>query len=101
MQDGLFDNGGIKMEVGSVNVATTSNRGFSTEEWTERILAKIIYIAEDSNPLLHQQAIEYKDSIRHILTVYLNLAIRSDRTTLYNLFIQQGHKDMAEILRRL
>ncbi len=96
-----YDNGGGAMQVGSVNVETTDYRGFSIEEWTERILAKIVHVAEESNPIIHQQAIEYKDAIRQVLIVYLRLAIKSDRTTLYNLFTQQGHKDMADILRRL
>ena len=96
-----FNNGGGSMQVGSVSVATTNHCGFSIEHWTDRILEKIVHVAEGSESLIHQQAIEFKDQIRQVLNVYLTLAIKSDRTTLYNLFLQQGHNDMAEILRRL
>ena len=84
-----------------MKAVTTNNKGLSVDYWADRLLVKIVHVAEDSDSLIHQQAIEFKDSIRHIIAVYMGLAIKSDRTTLYNLFIQQGHKDMAEILRRL
>jgi len=96
-----YNNGGGSMQVGSVKVATTNYEGFSIEHWTERILDKIIMVAEGSDSIIHQQAIEFKNEIRVVLTAFLALAIKSDRTTLYNLFLQQGHPDMAEILRKL
>lgn len=97
----MYDNGGGQLQVGSVEVNTTSNCGLSIEHWTERILSKIVYVAEDSDSLIHQQAIEFKDQIRKVLHQYLALAIKSDRTTLYNLLLKQGEPKMAEILRRL
>ena len=89
------------LQVGRVTVATTSHTGLSVEHWTERIVDKIVFVAKQSNSITHQQAVEYKDNIRQIIGIYLKLAIRSDRTTLYNLFLKQGHQDMAEILRKL
>jgi len=88
-------------EVGSVNVVTTSKTGLTPEYWAERALERIIAVGEKSHPLVIQQAQEFKDNIRDVLIYYFRQAVKSDRTTLYNLFNQQGHDDMAEILRRL
>ena len=84
-----------------MQAVTTNNKGLSVDYWADRLLVKIVHVADNSDSLIHQQAIEFKDAIRQIIAVYMGLAIKSDRTTLYNLFIQQGHSDMAEILRRL
>ena len=87
--------------VGKVTVKTTSNTGLSIEYWADRALEKIVYVADDSDSIIKEQARAFKREIRAILISYIRNAIKSDRTTLYNLFIQQGHTDMAEILRRL
>ena len=97
----MYNNGGGITQSGSVSVATTQNTGLSVEYWADRCLERIIHVADDSDSLIKEQAIAYQDSIRQVLIHYMTNAIKSDRTTLYNLFVQQGHNDMAEILRRL
>ena len=74
-------------ETGEVTVATTDNKGMSIEYWADRCTDRIVHVGND--PL-------YPSPIRDQA-----IAFKSDRTTLYNLFVQQGHTDMAEILRRL
>jgi adenylate kinase family enzyme len=88
-------------EVGSVTVATTTHTGFDPEYWAERCLKRIIHVADDSDSIIKQQAMEFRDEIRGVLVYYMKQAIKSDRTTLYNLYVKQGEKEMAEILRRL
>jgi hypothetical protein len=88
-------------KVGSVSVKTTSHTGLSIEHWADRCLERIIYVAPDSDSILKEQAQEYRERIRTILIHFMGQAIKSDRTTLYNLFAKQGHGDMAEILRKL
>ena len=86
-----------------MKVVTTNNTGLSVEHWADRLLAKIIQVSEDPvypSPI-RDQAIAFREDIRVVIAHYMTNAIKSDRTTLYNLFIKQGHKDMAEILRRL
>ena len=97
----MFDNGGGISRVGSVTAQTTSNTGLSIEYWADRCLEKIIHVGEDNDSVIKDQAIAYRESIRRVLIHYMTNAIKSDRTTLYNLFVQQGHQDMAEILRKL
>ena len=88
-------------QVGSVTVKTTSHTGLPIEHWADRCLERIIYVAPDSTSIMKDQAEAYRANIRAVLIHYMTQAIKSDRTTLYNLFAKQGHRDMAEILRKL
>ncbi len=85
----------------STKVVTTSHTGLSVEHWADRCLERIVHVADGSDSIIADQARAFKKDMRYILIKYMQNAIISDRTTLYNLFIQQGHKDMAEILRKL
>jgi hypothetical protein len=86
---------------GSVDVAATKNKGLSVEFWADRCLDKIVYVSGNSNPYIKEQAEAFKEEIREVLIAHMKNAIVSDRTTLYNLFTQQGEVKMAEILRRI
>jgi len=88
-------------QVGKVKVVTTSHTGLSIEHWADRCLEKLIHVAPGDNSILKDQAEAYREQIRIVLIYYMTQAIKSDRTTLYNLFLKQGHRDMAEILRKL
>jgi uncharacterized protein CbrC (UPF0167 family) len=97
----MFDNGGGAAKPGVVTVKTTSHTGLSIEHWADRCVEKIIYVSPVGTSIIKDQAEAYRENIRKVLTHYIAQAIKSDRTTLYNLFLRQGHQDMAEILRKL
>jgi hypothetical protein len=88
-------------EVGSVNVHTTQNRGFSPDEIAERCLDKIISVADTAVPEVQAQAQAFKDQIRAVLVFYMKEAAKSDRTTVYNALLDAGQKDLAELIRRM
>jgi hypothetical protein len=88
-------------DLGSVLVETTSGRGFSPEEWTERLLNKIIHIADTAPPAIRDQAIAFRDSMRPAIVYYMKQAINSDRTTLTAKLKQAGHDDVADLIGRL
>jgi len=90
-----------KPEVGSVNVVSTENTGLSPEYWTERILERLISISDSADPLLKAQADAFRDSIAQVVLIYMKQAIASDRSTVAGLLEKQGHRDMADIIRRL
>jgi hypothetical protein len=71
------------------------------QHWAERCLDRIVWIAEDADPVIKQQAQMFKQKIGAVLIQYMKNAIQSDRTTLYNLLLQQGDTKLAEIIRRL
>lgn len=86
---------------GSVNVQTTSNRGMNSEEIALNAVDKIISISETADPAIKAQAEAFKERMYWVIVAACDQAMKSDRTTLYNLFKSNGHADMAEILRTL
>ena len=91
----------IKPTIGDVTVQTTNNKGLSPEYWTERIIERLISISENATPEVKAQAEAFKDNMTQVVLLYLKQAIVSDRATLAGLLQKQGHKDMADIIRRL
>ena len=91
----------VKSNMGDVVVKTTENRGLSPEELAERAVEQIVGISASVDPVVRQQAEAFKNRIYHVVLGIIKQAIKSDRTTLMNEFIQQGHPDIADILRRL
>lgn len=84
-----------------VDVVTTQNRGFTPEEIASRCTDKLISVSDTASPLIRDQARAYKNHMEAVVAHYMRQAVKSDRTTLSNLLETQGHKDVAEIIRRL
>ena len=91
----------VQTTIGDIEVKTTNNKGLSPEYWTERIIDKLISISDNADPMVKAQAQAYKDSMTQVVLLYLKQAIASDRATVAGLLQKQGHKDMADIIRRL
>jgi hypothetical protein len=86
---------------GSVNVQTTEGRGMSSEEIAANAVAKIISISDTADPIIKAQAEAFRERMYWVIVAACDQSIKSDRTTLFNLFKTNGHDDMAEILRTL
>lgn len=97
----MFEVKGGDAQVGGVTVSTTNNTGLSVDHWAERCLQRIVHVAEDSDSVIKEQALAFREDIREVIRYHMQQAIKSDRTTLHNLFIKQGHEDMSRILWRL
>jgi hypothetical protein len=91
----------VQTTIGDIEVKTTNNKGLSPEYWTERIIDKLISISDSADPMVRAQAQAFKDSMTQVVLLYLKQAIASDRATVAGLLQKQGHKDMADIIRRL
>jgi hypothetical protein len=83
---------------GSVEVLTTSNRGFMPEEIAERALDKIIYVGGNSHPAIRDQAEAFRENIRKVLVFYMKEAIQSDRTTIAARLREAGHPELIKLL---
>lgn len=94
----MFDTTG---SIGSVFVETTNGRGFTAEEWTERLLKKLIHIADTTPPVIKDQAIAFRDAMRPAILHYMKQAINSDRTTVIAKLREAGHPDVADLIGRL
>jgi len=84
-----------------VTVHTTENRGFTPEEVAARCADKIVAVAETAPPAIRDQAVAYKKTVERVIAHYMQEAIRSDRTTVYNALIDAGHPELAAVIRRL
>ena len=91
----------LSIEPGICEVHTTEYRGFTPEEIAERAVTKIVSVADGADPVVIEQAEAFKRRVFYVITKACKDAIESDRTTLFNLLDQQGHKDMADILRKI
>tara|TARA_R100001082_G_scaffold31556_1_gene16109 strand:- start:607 stop:897 length:291 start_codon:yes stop_codon:yes gene_type:complete len=91
----------VDSSIGDVVVKTTEHRGLSPEELAERAVEQIVSVSDSVDPIVRQQAEAFKNRIYHVVLGIIKQAVKSDRTTLVNEFIQQGHPDVADILRRL
>ena len=84
-----------------VEVRTTDRRGFTPEETAEMAADKIISISDSANPIIRDQAKAFRKHMVAVLSFYMCQAIKSDRTTVYNALNDAGHRDLAELIRRL
>ncbi len=92
---------GVTLSPGIVEVQTTQHRGFTPEEVADRCLTKLLSVSDTAPPAIRDQAIAYKEHMRAVLVFYMKEAVQSDRTTVNNALLNAGHKDLAELIRRL
>ena len=91
----------VESNIGNVVVETTQNKGLSPEYWTERILERLVSVSENADPMVKAQAEAFKEQIQKVILIYMKQAILSDRSTVAGMLEKQGHKEMADIIRRL
>ena len=91
----------VTPKIGNVSVKTTQNEGLSPEYWTERIMERLISISDNADPMVKAQANAFANNMAQVVLLYMKQAIASDRSTVAGLLEKQGHKDMADIIRRL
>ena len=88
-------------DLGSVKVFTSSNGGHSPETMADMAMNKSMVINEKAPPPIRDQAVAYRNNVRNVILYYLTEMAKTERTTIWALLRQQGHDDMAEIIRRL
>ncbi len=87
--------------VNPVTVETTSHSGFDTQTWADRLLNKIIHVADTAPREIREQAIAFREAIRPAIVYYMDQAVNSDRATTAAKLSNAGHDDMAEFIRRI
>jgi len=91
----------LETSVGSLGVETTHYRGHTPEEWAKMAANRIVSISDEAPEPIRQQAHTFKDYLEVLLADYMQKAVESHICTVCNLLEKQGHRDMAEIIRRL
>jgi len=87
--------------LGAIEVVTTKNKGHSPEFWAETCTARICSISDNAEPHVRLQAEAFRLAIYNTILYYIKEAINSERCTMRNLLIEQGHEDLAIILKEL
>ena len=85
----------LDTSVGNLGVETTHYRGHTPEEWAQMAANRIVGISNTAPEPIKQQAHVFKRQVE------AHKAIASHICTVGNILEQQGHSDMAEIIRRL
>ena len=62
---------------------------------------KIISISNNADPMIKAQAHAFKDRTKMVITYYVKEGIKNHICTVCNELEKQGHKDLANIIRRL
>lgn len=86
--------------LGGIQVATTSNRGWTPEELAQRAADKIIHVGDQSHPAVQAQARAFKEQVFRVVLFYLKEAIEQDRVTIRNRLTQSGHPDLISLLEK-
>lgn len=91
----------FEISIGNLGVKTTHHRGHTPEEVAETATDKIISVSDTAPPQIKAQAHAFKNLCQKIITYYMHEAIKNHMCTIGNQLEAQGHKDLAEIIRRL
>jgi hypothetical protein len=75
----MFDGNQGIMHAGTVDVVTSSNGGHTIEFFAERIVAKLIHVADGAPPPIRDQALAYRDQMYAVVLDGLRRAVASDR----------------------
>ena len=89
------------ISIGDLGVKTTEHRGHTVEEMAEMATNKLVSVADTAPAPIKAQAHAFKNSCHFIITHYMREAIKNHMCTIGNQLEQQGHKDLAEMIRSL
>jgi|TARA_R100001594_G_scaffold55563_1_gene89197 hypothetical protein len=91
----------LDTSIGNLGVQTTQYRGHTPQEFAKMASDRIVSISDDAPEPIRQQAHAFKDYLEVLLADYMQKAVEGHICTICNLLEKQGHRDMAEIIRRL
>ena len=89
------------MSIGDLGVKTTHGRGHTIAEITNMATDKLISVSDTAPEPIRAQAHAFKDRCRYVIAYYIKAAINNHICTICNQLEAQGHKDLANIIRRL
>jgi len=91
----------VDVAIGDLGVKTTHNRGHTVEEVAEMATNRLVSVADTAPDQIKVQAHAFKNKCRMIITYYMKEAVNNHMCTIGNQLEAQGHKDLANIIRRL
>ena len=91
----------FEISIGNLGVKTTHNRGHTVDEVAEMATNRLISVADTAPNEIKAQAHAFKNMCHQVIVYYMQEAIKNHMCTICNQLEQQGHKDLANIIRRL
>ena len=88
-------------QTGTVNVMTSDKGGLTNEQIADLAVDKIVSISDEAPAHIRQQANQFREHLKKVMYNYLLLARREERGTIIQALQSNGHKEMAEYIRRL
>jgi hypothetical protein len=85
--------------VGQIGVSIVNGRGRTPEELAAAAIDKIVYVGDQSHPLVTAQAHAFKDRVHQIVLYYLCQAVAEHNTTIANRLTEAGHSELVAILK--
>jgi hypothetical protein len=81
-----------------VQVVTTDSRGWAADELAQRAADKIIFVGDQSHPVIQAQARVFKDRVKYVVAFYLKEAVEQDRATIAQRLREAGHPELVHLL---
>ena len=91
----------FKISIGNLGVKTTHGRGHTVEEVAEMATNRLVSVADTAPDQIKAQAHAFKNQCHRIIAYYMKEAVNNHICTICNQLEAQGHKDLANIIRRL
>ena len=91
----------FELSIGDLGVKPTHGRGHTIAEITDMATDKLISVSDTAPEPIRAQAHAFKDRCRFVIAYYMKEAINNHICTICNQLEAQGHKDLANIIRRL
>ena len=88
-------------KVGNLGVTTTDYRGHTIEEVADMATKKIVSVSDEAPAPIRDQAHAFEKVCKKVIAYYMQQAVNNHICTICNLLEKQGHKDLANIIRRL
>ena len=89
------------LSIGNLGVKTRHGRGHTVEEVAEMATNKLVSVSDTAPDPIRAQAHAFKKTCQFVITYYMKEEIKNHMCTIGNQLEAQGHKDLAEIIRRL
>ena len=92
---------GTTFESGDVEVIATSGRGLNPDELTRMLLPKLIYIGPDVPADVRAAGQEQMHRMEMLLKHYFAQAQKSQNTSIFNVLMDAGHPEAAQLVKEL
>jgi hypothetical protein len=91
----------FEISIGDLGVKTTNYRGHSIEEVAEMATDKLVSVSDTAPEPIRAQAHVFRELCQKVIAYYMKEAVNNHICTICNQLEKQGHKDLANIIRRL